>query len=186
MKFIPLASSSRGNAYLLQDEGVQPLLLEAGIPIKQLRAKLREHGVSLSDLAGACVSHSHADHCKSVKDLLKAGVDAFMSTGTAKDLDVYSHHRCHSFGKAPVSGNISHWKVTTFPLEHDSSEPIGFLVDHGDERLGFIPDTQLVVNRFESPTIIAIETNYQEEILHENISKGYIPSVVGLIYPLRR
>lgn len=59
MKFTSLASSSKGNAYLVQSDGLAPLLIEAGIPIKQIREKLYAHGVSLSDLAGCLLSHEH-------------------------------------------------------------------------------------------------------------------------------
>ena len=181
MQFIPLASSSRGNAYLLQADGVPPLLLEAGIPIKQIRAKLREHGVSLSDLAGALISHEHGDHSKAVKDLLRVGVDCFMSRGTAKTLGVIDHHRIMSFSGNPGIWAIpgSGWLITTFSLEHDAEEPIGFLIGHGDDRLLFIPDTSFVENRFHGVTLISVECNNIAELLSKNILEGHIPTIVG-------
>jgi phosphoribosyl 1,2-cyclic phosphodiesterase len=182
MRFISLASSSRGNAYLLQAEGAPPLLLEAGIPIKQLRDKLRDHGVSLSDLAGCLVSHEHGDHAKAVKDLLRAGVDCWMSEGTAIVLGLLGHHRTHTVEKDAF--RISEWIAHPFDLEHDAEEPKGFMIgttwgSDDDDRMLFIPDTSFVENRFEGVTIIAVEVNYQEEILHENIVNGSIPSIVG-------
>lgn len=178
MRFIPLASSSKGNAYLLESVGVAPLLLEAGLPIARLRDLLREHGVMLSDLAGCLVSHEHQDHAKAVKDLLKAGVDCWMSVGTAMAQGEWTiHHRLQIVSEK--SFRVDQWIIQPFDLEHDAAESKGFLIAYGDDRCLFIPDTQLIENRFKSPTIIAIETNYCEEILHENIVKGYIPSVVG-------
>jgi len=180
MNFIPLASSSKGNAYLLQTDGVPPLLLEAGIPIKQIRVKLRNHGVSLSDLAGCLVSHEHGDHSKAVKDLLKAGVDCWMSEGTSKAIGMEHHHRiCFLVESGSEITIASVWTVLPFALEHDATEPTGFFIAHGDDRLLFISDTAYVENRFEGVTMIAVECNFQDEILHENISKGYLPSVTG-------
>ncbi len=179
MNFIPLASSSRGNAYLLKSEGAAPLLLEAGLPIKQLRDKLREVGVNLSDLVGCLISHEHGDHSKAVNDLLKAGVDCFMSTGTAMALQIYDRHRCFVLRRAPNAGNIEHWHVTTFNLQHDAHEPIGFLIAHGNDRLLFIPDTAYVENRFQGVTMISVECNNISEILSRNILEGNLPAVVG-------
>jgi phosphoribosyl 1,2-cyclic phosphodiesterase len=176
MKFTSLASSSRGNAYLVQADGVSPLLLEAGLPIKQLRDKLRAHGVAISDLAGCLVSHEHMDHAKAVKDLLKAGVDCWMSTGTAQALGALSHHRSHfNFESLKISGYL----IIMFELEHDAEQPMGFLIAHGDDRLLFIPDTAFVQNQFEGVTILVIECNNADDILSEKILNGSIPTFVG-------
>ena len=59
ISFHPMASSSRGNAYLLTAPGAMPLLLEAGIPISKLREGLYAHGIDLSQLAGCLISHEH-------------------------------------------------------------------------------------------------------------------------------
>ena len=178
MKFISFASSSRGNAYLLQADGASPLLLEAGLPINRLRDKLREHGVSLSDLAGALISHEHGDHSKAVKDLLKAGVDCLMSEGTAKALKVEGHHRVHPLYLDIIEG-MQQWRVVSFPMEHDATEPVGFFIRHEKEALLFIPDTSYVENCFRGMTLIAVECNNISEILSKNILDGHIPAIVG-------
>lgn len=175
--FTSLASSSKGNAYLVSAPGAAPLLLEAGLPIRAMRERLN---FGLSGLAGCLVSHEHGDHSKAVKDLLKAGVDCSMSIGTAKALGVEGHHRL-IIAQAGMGGGLSGsgWYVLPFHLEHDAADPLGFLIGHGDDRLLFIPDTAYVENRFEGVTTIAIECNHVEDILSENIQRGSIPSVVG-------
>jgi len=179
MNFTSFASSSRGNAYLLQSEGAAPLLLEAGLPINRLRDKLREHGISLSDLGGCLCSHSHGDHSKAVKDLLKTGVDCWMSYGTAMTLGVVRHHRSHMWDNylepLPIPGGF----VTAFPLEHDAPDPIGFFIARDNDRLLFIPDTAYVENRFQGITMIAVECNNISELLSKNILEGHIPAIVG-------
>ncbi len=178
MNFIPLASSSKGNAYLVEAAGVAPLLLEAGIPVKQLRERLN---FGLSGLAGCLVSHEHGDHAKAVKDLLKAGVDCWMSKGTAEALgpDVYNHHRIYCFDPFPSQVRIAAWEVLPFKLEHDAAGPLGFFIGHENERLLFIPDTAYVKNRFEGVTILATECNNIGDILFENIQGGRIPAALG-------
>ena len=51
LKFIPLASSSAGNAYLL-DDGQSVLLLECGLSYRRLGQLVRAAGYTVSQLAG--------------------------------------------------------------------------------------------------------------------------------------
>jgi phosphoribosyl 1,2-cyclic phosphodiesterase len=174
--FRSIASGSSGNAYLVEADGVAPLLLEAGIPIKKLRESLN---FGLTGLAGCLISHEHMDHAKAVKDLLKAGVDCHMSRGTAEALGMLNHHRIQLFLDNPGIWYFDGWTVYTFGLEHDAAEPLGFLIGHGTERLLFIPDTAYVEPRFDGVTIAAVECNHIGDILSENIIEGHIPAVVG-------
>jgi phosphoribosyl 1,2-cyclic phosphodiesterase len=177
MKFTSFASSSRGNAYLLQSEGAPPLLLEAGLSISRLRDKLREHGISLSDLGGCLVSHEHQDHAKAVKDLLKVGMDIWTSEGTARTLGVMEHHRLHTIFREAFY--VEDWWIIPFDLEHDAANPKGFFIAHGGERLLFIPDTAYIENRFQGVTILVIECNNAEDILSEKVLIGVLPALVA-------
>ena len=177
MKFTPIASSSRGNAYLAESKGVAPLLLEAGIPIKKLWQKL---GFGLTGLAGCLISHEHMDHAKAVKDLLKASVDCYMSERTAEALKVDYHHRVRSLKDIRVQF-ISKWAITPFNLKHDAAEPLGFYITNlgSGENLLFIPDTAYMKNCFSGVTIIAVECNHISDILSDNIRKEALLPVVG-------
>jgi phosphoribosyl 1,2-cyclic phosphodiesterase len=70
-----LASSSRGNAYYITD-GVAPLLLECGIPWKEIRQKLN---FQTSGIAGCLITHEHNDHARAWQDVAKAGIDIYAS-----------------------------------------------------------------------------------------------------------
>ena len=175
MTFTSIASSSKGNAYLVEATGAYPLLIEAGLPIRALRSLLN---YGMSHLAGCLISHEHGDHSKAVKDLLKSGVDCWMSPGTARALSVDTHHRTNLlFQKLEMS--VGPWLVRSFPLSHDAAEPIGFLIAGGGDVLLFIPDTEYVEPRFVGVTIAAVECNHIEDILSANIQRGAIAGVVG-------
>lgn len=179
MEFKPIASSSRGNCYLLTSDGAAPLLLEAGIPIRKIREALRAFGLSLSDIAATLVSHEHGDHSKAVMDLLKASVDCYMSQGTANRLDVLLHHRNHIIDGWEHKYDLSGWVIRTFHLEHDAEEPLGFFIAQKDDRLLFVPDTAYVKEHFQGITIAAIECNFQADILTNNVLSGALPPVAG-------
>jgi phosphoribosyl 1,2-cyclic phosphodiesterase len=175
MNFRSLGSSSKGNCYLVESEGIAPLLIECGIPIKAIREKM---DFSLSGLAGCLVSHEHGDHSKAAKDLLKAGVDVWTSEETAVSLEIINHHRTNIL-MAEKQVCVGEWVVLPFDLNHDVPTH-GFLAGAPNfDKLLFIPDTSYIRNRFESVNIIAIECNYIADKLSHNIQSGAIPKTVG-------
>src|SRR5690554_6764762 len=82
-----LASSSRGNCYRITD-GKTSLLLECGIKFKQIQVGLQ---FRLSEIVGCLVSHEHKDHCVAVQDVMRAGIDCYMSAGTAAAAGAKGH-----------------------------------------------------------------------------------------------
>lgn len=175
MNFRSFGSSSKGNCYLVESDGIAPLMIECGIPIKALREKL---SFSLSGLAGCLISHEHGDHAKAANDLLKAGVDVWTSYETARPLGIASHHRFYSLGSG-VEQPIDYWRVLPFDLHHDVPA-LGFLISApDDDKLLFVPDTAFLTNRFRGVNIIAIECNYVADKLSHNIQSGTIPKAVG-------
>ena len=77
-----LGSSSEGNAYIVSD-GATTLLLECGLPFEELKIKTN----FFDPMPDAClISHSHGDHAKSVKDVMRYGIPCYMSWQTYVDL----------------------------------------------------------------------------------------------------
>jgi len=170
----PLASSSAGNAYLI-DDGTTRLLLEAGIRYRDI-----QHGVGfqMSEIAGCLLTHEHGDHSKSVKDVMKAGVDVYASYGTWNALRLDGHHRAHPL-KSQQPFDIGTWRVLPFEVEHDVSEPLGYLLaNKSGDKLVFLTDTYYCRYRFEGLTHVMVECNYSIELLDENIAAGRVPSVM--------
>jgi len=165
-----LASSSRGNCYRVTD-GSAPLLLECGIKFSDIRQGLN---FRVSELAGCLCSHEHADHSKSVPDMMKAGITCYMSKGTADALGV-SGHRVHTI-KAMEQFTIGTWTILPFETVHDAAEPLGFLLvsKYGD-RILFATDTAYIKVRVNGLTAIMIECNYAKDILDANIEAGVVP-----------
>src|SRR5690625_4671966 len=151
----PLASSSLGNAYYVSD-GETALLIECGIPFKEIRKKLN---FKTSEIAGCLVTHEHQDHCSAIKDVLRAGIDAYASAGTIEGVNI-SHHRLKAI-QAKRALNLGTWKVLPFETEHNAKEPLGFLMaSKSGAKVLFATDTYYVRYRFEGLTHIIIECNY--------------------------
>jgi len=168
-----LATGSKGNAYHVTD-GHTSLLLEAGIPFKDIRRKLN---FQTSNIAACLISHEHKDHCKGLNDILKAGIDCYMSAGTAEAIGV-KHHRIKTV-EAKKQFTIGTWTVLPFDVQHDVSEPLGFLLMNQQiEKLLFATDTYYIRYRFPGLTHIMVECNYSLKILNENIATGRVPKVM--------
>ena len=168
-----LASGSQGNCYRVSD-GSSTLLLECGIPYRKIRRQLQ---FQMSEIAGCLVSHEHQDHCRAVKDVLRAGIDCYMSAGTINALGLESHRLIYI--RAKQQFKIDTWTILPFEVEHDAIEPLGFLMANQEgEKLLYATDTAYVRYKFQGLTHIMVECNYAEDILDANIASGAIDPVL--------
>jgi phosphoribosyl 1,2-cyclic phosphodiesterase len=169
-----LASSSRGNCYLISD-GSTPLLLECGQRVSEIRQGL---GFGLTDVSACLLSHEHQDHSKAIKDVLRAGVYVYTSPGTIEALGL-EHHRLRPV-RAKDTFHIGTWTVRAFETQHDAQEPLGFLLHSraSNERLLYATDTYYIRYRFPGLTHIMVECNYAKDILYRNVESGSVPGVL--------
>ena len=159
MRFDSLASSSHGNAYIVSDRDTR-ILLECGVSHRKLQ---KLSGFQVVDFAACLVSHEHKDHSACVNDIVASGIPVYMSSGTADALDVDLVEPV-SHGEQFTIGSID---VVPFNTFHDAREPLGFLFRSqiDGEVLVFATDTVNLAYRFPGVTILAIEANYDKEIL---------------------
>lgn len=163
----PLASGSKGNAYIVSD-GVTTLLLDAGIPIKEIMIGC---DFKLSSVSGCLITHAHMDHCKADKDLIKYGVMLYMSNGTkfARGLD---------YGVVTVENRksvlVGTFKVIPFDVEHDVPEPLGFVIESviTNEKLLYFTDTYYLKYKFSGLNYIMGECNYSKEAIDRSVEEG--------------
>jgi len=165
IEITPIASGSTGNCYHITD-GSSPILIDPGIQFKKIQKAI---DFKVSGLAGALVSHEHMDHAKAVKDLIKAGVDCYMSYGTSLKikLEVLNHRVIIMEHRKQCK--IGTWTVLPFEVQHDAEEPFGFLLQNQEnEKLLYITDSYYVKYRFNGLTHVMLECNYSMDILKGN------------------
>lgn len=168
-----LATGSKGNCYYITD-GHTPLLLEAGIKFKEIQRKLNFQTRSIK---GCLITHEHKDHCSGLPDVLKAGIDTYLSQGTKSALGI-EHHRLNAVVNKKQF-TIGTWTILPFDVQHDVSEPFGFLLANtAGDKLLFATDTYYIKYRFQGLTHLMVECNYSQEILDENILSGRTPMVL--------
>lgn len=165
MQIEPLASSSKGNAYLIQD-GMTTLLLECGIPFKELKRK--SNFVVPSKIDACLVSHSHGDHSKCVKDLLRYGVTVMALQATFDELCIKGHHN------AKCVVNKQYLSVGTFDImfiEMFHDVPcLGFFIYSSvtKEKLLFATDTYMIKYAINDLNYIMIEANYDIDLVESD------------------
>lgn len=169
IKIDPIASSSSGNCYHISD-GNTPLLIECGVPVRRIQQII---GFTLSSIRGCLISHSHNDHACAVNDIMRMGIDCFMSNGTACDLGLKSSHRLKTI-ETLKHFRIGTWKIMAFETEHDADGSVGFLLSSGKNKVLFLTDTAYCRYKFKSLTHIMIECNHILDNLRKNVRAGIV------------
>lgn len=168
MTFTALASSSHGNAYIVEDSRTS-LLVECGVSYRKLQSLFRLAGRKITDMTACLISHEHKDHAGCFERILAAGIPVWSSDGTAaalecEELEVFELPVGANVGKAERFGTL---EVLPFRTLHDARRPVGFLIrstEDGD-KLVFATDTANLRYRFPGVTLLAVEANYMDEIL---------------------
>lgn len=176
MQIEVLGTGSAGNCYKVEI-GRATLLLECGLPFKLIQRKL---GFKLSDIDACLVTHEHMDHAKAVRDLMRAGVDCYMTKGTAEALGV-NGHRLNTFRKDD-KGQGYCWKffldiqILPFEAVHDVKEPVSYFIKTRDDKesLVFVTDTAYLKYKIPACDVLMIECNYVKSKLDENVEQGKI------------
>jgi len=161
-------TGSTGNLYQVGD-----LLVEAGVPIRKIKEAL---GYDLSGVSGCLASHGHGDHSAAVRDLIRLGVDCYMTAETADHVGA-AGHRAHII-EPGRQFRVGAWTILPFDLVHDCEGHVGFLMVGRGEKIAYITDSHYCPVRFRGLTRLMIEANYCPEILAENVESGRVdPSV---------
>ncbi|WP_243343850.1 MBL fold metallo-hydrolase [Anaerococcus sp. AGMB09787] len=175
MKIQVLGTGSSGNCYKVKI-GRATLLLECGLPFKVIQKKLN---FKVSEIDACLVTHEHMDHAKAVKDLMKAGIDCYMTKGTAEALGVSGHRlkTFRPFEKARYYSEVlKDLIILPFEAVHDVAEPVSYFIKTRDDKesLVFVTDTAYLKYKIPDCECLMIECNYVKSRLDENVRLGNI------------
>ena len=167
MKLKCIATGSSGNCYTLTSNSGETLILDCGIPIKEIKKGLNWN---IRNVVGCIVSHVHSDHSKSVKDfetmcipVCKPYEALLMNQFLAN-----SYFTVRTFDLTTLDGRWTHTNA-------DGSECpcCGFLITHKEMgRMIYATDTELIKWRFKGINHILLGVNYDKDLIdNEDSSK---------------
>lgn len=164
MRFMSLASSSSGNAYLVSD-GQTNILIECGLSHRKLQQAC---GFKLTSLDAVLISHEHKDHSQCVDKLLASGIPVYLSQGTARALEL--PEKLLDLATEMVAGEqfcIGTIDIMPFSTFHDAQEPLGFVMQSqvDGDIFAFATDTVNLPYNFPGVNLLAVEANFQQDIL---------------------
>lgn len=166
MKLIIIGSNSQGNSYAIQADSGEILLLEAGIPFKEVKKSI---GYKTSKVVGCIISHVHGDHCKYAKEYLKAGIIVSSNGDVAqKVLGVNTMFESITF-------QFGDFRVTPFSVEHDVKN-FGYLIYHPSYgSIFFATDCYNLHFAMKGCKTYLAECNYSDELLKKAVEEGKTP-----------
>lgn len=161
-----IGSGSSGNSYALIDNDNKILLLDLGLPAKEIK---RAIDFRISDVVGAVVTHHHKDHSLAVADFEKMGIPVFTPYKSLEPMDFNCWQgTIQAIDLTDLNGKWMHTNA-------DGSECpcYGFLITHPDMgRLLYITDTELIKWKFRDINHILLGVNYDKDLIdNENQSK---------------
>ena len=159
MKFNIIASGSKGNATIVTYNNTN-ILIDMGISLKRLNEGLAEFGLSVKDIHGALFTHDHADHINGIKNLspkIMYALRGTLSSTMTNVIELYDPFY------------INDIKITAFPISHDATNPCGFVIEAGKEKLTYLTDTGMFLEETlmltGNPDYLIIESNHDIKML---------------------
>jgi len=182
MELCILGSGSTGNATILR-ASTGTIMLDAGLGPRVTAKRLQNTGTRVDDVKAVVLTHLDSDHfsCNWVNTFVAAGVQVYVHASRVNHL----HHITSDCGEntskfaALIRPFVDTFeplpRVTFSPLAftHDQYGSHGFVIEHGDRKIGFATDLGRVppylVERFTGVDILAIESNYDP---HMQVNSG--------------
>ena len=167
MKLKVLASSSKGNSYLLQSEGGDSLLIEVGLQHQDL---LRGLDYDIKRIVGCLITHEHKDHSFSLQYILGSGIRVLAPESVFKVTNQFATIAEHKH-----KYKIGEFSVIALQAYHDVP-CMCYVIEHPElGKLLFATDTYKLPYRIKHLNHLMIECNYTDEALAYNEEHGYCP-----------
>ena len=174
MSITHLGTGSRGNATLLETEGVK-VLIDQGFSGAQLEKRLKRLGINPTEIDCIFISHHHGDHgggaCIAQK---RWGLQILANERTAQELGLDPELTSY-FSALDIVRVGDDLAILPVPVPHAGSDNVAFVASHGGERAAIITDlgswTDELVTHVRGCEYIAIEANYD----HNRLMNGPYP-----------
>lgn len=162
-----IGSGSSGNCYTLTSNSGETLILDCGIPIKEIKKGLNWN---VKDVVGVLCTHKHLDHSKSLNDFKSMGIPIYATYlgDSCKSMNM-GGFTVKPFDLTTIDGSWTHTDANGEPC------PIyGFLITHKEMgRMLYITDCEVVKWKFKRINHILLGVNYDKDLIdRDNTGKA--------------
>jgi phosphoribosyl 1,2-cyclic phosphodiesterase len=166
LRFISLASGSRGNCSLVEF-GSTLLMIDCGLPLKVVEERLQAVDRHPRDVTAVLVTHEHGDHAQGVASFARRyNTPLWMTPGTGSAIRGLVRVQHLSPHRELVIGAIG---VQPYPVPHDAREPCQYTFAAAGRRLGMLTDaghvTPHMYERLGACDALALEANHDLDSL---------------------
>ncbi len=165
--------------------GVERLLIDIGLPYRQVVRRLESLGVEPDSIRGILITHAHLDHVQGAARFAR-------------------RHRVPIYGTGPTFGSwrmrvpanfervelrpgarldLCGLRIHPFPVPHDAAETVGFRIETPRGAIGFATDigtvTPALAERFRDCVVLVIESNHSTEMLRIGPYAQWMKSRIG-------
>lgn len=171
MRVCLLASGSKGNS-LLVESGQTRLLIDAGLPAREIRRRLDLVGVAAESLDALLVTHEHTDHIRGLGPLVRQyDLPVYLQTDLAGQLADVGKPDCVREFAIGEDFSVKGLTVSPFAVTHDALAPVGFTLTGEEGKVGVATDlgvaTRLVADSLKGCRALVLETNHDEDLLRD-------------------
>ena len=187
LRFRSLASGSSGNATLIEgSDGLHRtrVLVDCGLGLRQLIARLAVEGIGPADLDGIFITHEHGDHIGCAPMLVaRYGVPLWTSAGTAQYAAFAGLESALNLVRDGQVFAIGGLQFHPFTVPHDAREPLQLRCTDGDRVLGLMTDIGHVTGHALAALAgchaLVLESNHDVELLAQSRYPDFLKRRVG-------
>lgn len=172
--FMSLSSGSSGNCYYLGTDE-HAILIDAGIPVKQIKGYLKDVGIQFEKIMAVFVTHDHADHIKALGNLgERCAIPVYATRGTHEGIN---NNYCMTeklsssvrYIEKEVPLKFHDFVITPFEVPHDGTDNVGYRIEVDGKVFCFVTDlgyiTETVSKYILQANYLIMEANYDEDML---------------------
>ena len=187
LRFTSLGSGSSGNATVVEaTAGITTtrLLVDAGLGLKELAARLGRAGLTCDDIDAVFVTHEHGDHVGcAVAFAIQQGIPIWMSRGTWRSIDSPDLPRGLRFARDGEAIAVGDLEVLPFTVPHDAAEPLQLVATDGGVRLGIVTDlgasTPHLLECLRGLHALLLECNHDPALLAASRYPSFLKARIG-------
>ena len=178
LSFTILGSGSSGNCTVVCSDQAT-LLIDAGLSAKQITLRLEAAGFNPAALDGILLTHEHGDHTAGLEIFTKKwNVPIFATPLTQECIEHQFRHSPH--WKLMQTGSpfaVKDLRIECFSVPHDAVDPVGFILQDAESKLGFVSDvgfvTNLIRDRLQGAHTLFLEANYDNDLLEADTKRPW-------------